>query len=177
MFGKKGVRVSHSPVSNMKLASGGTAPVPEMWDAGVPVGLGTDGPASNNSLDMFDTMKTTALVHKNARWDPTIMNAQRVLDMATLDGARCIGLEKEVGSVEIGKRADIVLVDLRDPNLIPIHRKETVVSDLVYSANGQNVDTTIVDGEPLMINRRFQKLDQDKIGSEVRSSIAQLIPQ
>jgi 5-methylthioadenosine/S-adenosylhomocysteine deaminase len=177
LFGKKGVRVSHSPVSNMKLASGGTAPVPEMWDAGVPVGLGTDGPASNNSLDMFDTMKTTALVHKNARWDPTIMNAQRVLDMATLDGARCIGFEKEVGSVEIGKRADIVLVDLRDPNLIPIHRKETVVSDLVYSANGQNVDTTIVDGEPLMINRRFQKLDQDKIGSEVRSSIAQLIPQ
>src|SRR5205814_8054268 len=95
-------------VSNMKLASGGTAPVPEMWDAGVPVGLGTDGPASNNSLDMFDTMKTTALVHKNARWDPTIMNAQRVLDMATLDGARCIGFEKEVGSVEIGKRADLV---------------------------------------------------------------------
>src|SRR5207302_1221417 len=120
LLGQKGVRVSHSPVSNMKLASG---------------------------------------------------------DMATLDGARCIGLEKEVGSVEIGKRADIVLVDLRDPNLIPIHRKETVVSDLVYSANGQNVDTTIVDGEPLMINRRFQKLDQDKIGSEVRSSIAQLIPQ
>jgi len=97
--------------------------------------------------------------------------------MATLDGARCIGRGKDLGSVEVGKRADLVLVDLRDPNLIPIHRKETVVSDLVYSANGQNVDTTIVDGEPLMINRRFQKLDQDKIGSEVRSSIAQLIPQ
>src|SRR5207253_4304898 len=70
-----------------------------------------------------------------------------------------------------------LLVDLRDPNLIPIHRKETVVSDLVYSANGQNVDTTIVDGEPLMVNRRYLKLDQDKIGEEVRSSIAQLIPQ
>src|SRR2546428_12103845 len=82
LFGKKGVRVSNSPVSNMKLASGGTAPVPEMWDDGVPVGLGTDGPASNNGLDMFDTMKMTALVHKNSRWDPTIMNAQRVLDMA-----------------------------------------------------------------------------------------------
>ena len=177
LFGKRGVRVSHSPVSNMKLASGGTAPIPEMWDAGVPVGLGTDGPASNNSLDMFDTMKMTALVHKNSRWDPTIMNAQRVLDMATLDGARCIGREKDLGSVEVGKRADLVLVDLRDPNLIPIHRKETVVSDLVYSANGQNVDTTIVDGEPLMVNRRYLKLDQDKIGEEVRSSIAQLIPQ
>src|SRR5713101_1138474 len=126
---------------------------------------------------MFDTMKTTALVHKNARWDPTIMNAQRVLDMATLDGARCIGRENELGSVEIGKRADLVLVDLRDPNLIPIHRKETVVSALVYSANGQNVDTTIVDGRPLMVNRKFRRLDQEKIGEQVRSSVTQLIPQ
>ncbi|HYY90688.1 MAG TPA: amidohydrolase, partial [Candidatus Dormibacteraeota bacterium] len=105
LFGKKGVKVAHCPVSNMKLASGGTAPVPEMLDAGVSVGLGTDGAASNNGLDMFDTMKMTALVHKNARWDPTIMNAQSVLDMATLDGARCIGREKDLGSVEIGKRA------------------------------------------------------------------------
>ena len=177
LFGKKGVRVAHCPVSNMKLASGGTAPVPEMWEAGVPVGLGTDGAASNNGLDMFDTMKMTALVHKNSRWDPTIMNAQRVLDMATLDGARCIGREKELGSVEIGKRADLVLLDLRDPNLIPIHRKETVVSDLVYSANGQNVDTTIVDGKLLMVNRRFEKLDQEKISEQVRSSIARLVPQ
>src|SRR5438132_13597655 len=95
---------------------------------------------------MFDTMKMTALVHKNSRWDPTIMNAQRVLDMATLDGARWIGREKELGSVEIGKSADLVLVDLRDRNLMPIHRKETVVSDLVYSENVQNVDTTIRDG-------------------------------
>jgi len=177
LFGKRGVRVSHSPVSNMKLASGGTAPVPEMWDAGVPVGLGTDGPASNNGLDMFDTMKMTALVHKNSRWDPTIMSAQRVLDMATVDGARCIGRERDIGSVEVGKRADLVLLDLRDPNLIPIHRRDTVISDLVYSANGQNVDTTIVDGKPLMVNRKFRKLDPEKIGDEVRSSIARLIPQ
>ena len=177
LFGKRGVRVSHSPVSNMKLASGGTAPVPEMWDAGVPVGLGTDGPASNNGLDMFDTMKMTALVHKNSRWDPTIMNAQRVLDMATIDGARCIGRERDLGSIEVGKQADLVLLDLRDPNLIPIHRSDTVISDLVYSANGQNVDTTIVDGKPLMVNRKFRKLDPEKIGNEVRSSIAQLIPQ
>src|SRR5207302_8927600 len=97
----------------------------------------------------------TAVVRENSRWDPTIMNAQRVLDIATLDGARGIGREKYLGSVEVGKRADLVLVDLRDPTLIPIHRTETVVSDLVYSANGQNVDTTIVDGEPLMVNRRY----------------------
>ena len=176
LFGKKGVRVAHCPVSNMKLASGGTAPVPEMLDARVPVGLGTDGPASNNSLDMFDTMKMTALVHKNSRWDSTIMTAQQVLDLATIGGARCIGREKDLGSIEVGKRADLVLLDLRDPNMIPIHQKETVVSDLVYSANGQNVDTTIVEGKPLMVNRRFTALDPEKIGEEVRSSVARLMP-
>ena len=177
LFGKKGVKVAHCPVSNMKLASGGTAPVPEMLDAGVSVGLGTDGAASNNGLDMFDTMKMAALVHKNARWDPTIMNAQSVLDMATLDGARCIGREKDLGSVEIGKRADLVLLDLRDPNMSPIHRKETVISNLVYSANGQNVDTTIVDGKPLLVDKHFRKLDPNKISEEAGSTVAQLIPQ
>jgi 5-methylthioadenosine/S-adenosylhomocysteine deaminase len=97
--------------------------------------------------------------------------------MATIDGARCIGREKDLGSIELGKRADLVLLDLRDPNMIPIHRRDTVISDLVYSANGQNVDTTIVDGKPLMVNRKFRTLDAEKIGDEVRSSIARLIPQ
>ena len=174
LYGKRGVRVAHCPVSNMKLAGGGTAPVPEMWEAGVAVGLGTDGPASNNGLDMFDTMKMTALTHKNARWDPTIMNAQRVFDMATLDGANCIQRENDLGSIEVGKRADLVLLDLKDPNLIPIHAKETVVSDLVYSANGYNVDTTIVEGLPLMVNRKFVNLDSERIEEGVRSSVSQL---
>jgi 5-methylthioadenosine/S-adenosylhomocysteine deaminase len=177
ILGSKGVRVAHCPVSNMKLASGGTAPIPEMWESGVPVGLGTDGPASNNGLDMFDTMKMAALSQKNARWDPTIMNAQRVLDMATIDGARCIGHRFDLGSVEVGKRADLVLLDLQDPNLVPIHGKETVVSNLVYSANGHNVDTTIVNGKPLMVNREFVGLDPKKINEDVRSSVAELISQ
>ncbi len=176
-FARKGVRVAHCPVSNMKLASGGAAPVPEMWDSGVPVGLGTDGPASNNSLDMFDTMKMAALIHKNWRWDPTVADAQKVLDMATIDGARCIGLEKQIGSVEAGKSADLVLLDLNDPNLIPIHGKETVVSDLVYSANGYNVDTTIVNGKPLMVNREFKNLNREEISLGVQSSVAELITQ
>ncbi len=176
LFGQKGVRVAHCPVSNMKLAGGGVAPIPEMWEAGVPIGLGTDGAASNNSLDMFDTMKTCALVHKAHRWDPTIANAQKVLDMATIDGARCIGKEKEIGSIELGKKADLVLVDARDPNMIPIHGKETVVSDLVYSANGFNVDTTIVDGKLLMLNRRLLTLDPEKIAAGVDVSLSGLIP-
>jgi 5-methylthioadenosine/S-adenosylhomocysteine deaminase len=177
LYGTRGVRVAHCPVSNMKLASGGTAPIPEMWESGVPVGLGTDGPASNNGLDMFDTMKIAALLQKNARWDPTILNAQRVLDMATIDGARCIGHGADLGSVEVGKRADMVLLDLQEPNLIPIHGKETVVSDLVYSANGHNVDTTIVNGKPLMVHREFVGLDPKTIYGDVRSSVAELIPQ
>src|SRR6058998_4167629 len=171
LLGKRGVRVAHCPVSNMKLAGGGVAPLPEMWESGVSVGLGTDGPASNNSLDMFDTMKICALVHKSHRWDPTIANAQRVFDMATIDGAKCLDMEKEIGSVEVGKRADLALLNLKDPNLIPIHAKETVVSDLVYSANGSNVDTTIVDGKVLMHHRKPTLLDPETIEENVSRSI------
>lgn len=175
LLGKRGVRVAHCPVSNMKLAGGGVAPLPEMWESGVSVGLGTDGPASNNSLDMFDTMKICALIHKSYRWDPTIANAQRVFDMATIDGAKCLDMEKEIGSVEVGKRADLALLNLKDSNLIPIHAKETVVSDLVYSANGSNVDTTIVDGKALMLHRKPTLLDPETIAESVSRSVSQLI--
>ncbi len=176
LFGRKGVRVAHCPVSNMKLASGGAAPLPEMWAAGVPVGLGTDGPASNNSLDMFDTMKTCALLHKSQRWDPTIADAQKVLDMATIDGAKCLGLEREIGSIEKAKRADLVLVRLQEPNMMPIHGPKTLVSDLVYSARGSNVDTTIVDGQVLFTGGRPVTLDPDSIQKRISTSVSKLIP-
>ena len=176
LFGKRGVRVAHCPVSNMKLASGGTAPLPEMWEAGIPVGLGTDGPASNNGLDMFDTMKTCALLHKAQRWDPTVANAQKVLDMATIDGARCLGMERELGSIESGKRADLALVRLDVPNMIPIHGEKTLVSDLVYSARGQNVDTTIVDGNLLVSGGKFVTLDFDKIRKGAEAAASKLVP-
>jgi 5-methylthioadenosine/S-adenosylhomocysteine deaminase len=163
LLAKAGVSVAHCPVSNMKLASGGVAPLPEMFEAGIAVGLGTDGAASNNSLDMFETMKVCALLHKAHRWDPTILNAPKVLDLATIDGARALGIEDEVGSIEAGKKADIILLDGKMPNLNPVHGKETIVSDLVYSASAANVNTTIVDGKVLMQNRQLQTMKLEQI--------------
>jgi 5-methylthioadenosine/S-adenosylhomocysteine deaminase len=162
LMAKSGVSVTHCPVSNMKLASGGVAPLPEMFDAGIAVSLGTDGAASNNTLNMFETMKVCALLHKAHRWDPTVLNAQKVLDLATIEGARALGMEREIGSIEAGKKADIILLDANQPNLNPIYGPETVVSDLVYSASSGNVDTTIVDGKVLMENRQLKSLDLAK---------------
>ena len=175
LLAKAGVSVAHCPVSNMKLASGGVAPLPEMFESGIAVGLGTDGAASNNSLDMFDTMKMCALIHKAYRWDPTILNAQRVLDLATIEGARAARVEDELGSLEVGKRADIILVDCDTPNMRPIHGVDTVVSDLVYSASSGNVDTTIVDGKILMLNREMQTLDLHGIISATQERIDKLL--
>ncbi len=175
LLAKAGVSVAHCPVSNMKLASGGVAPLPEMFESGIAVGLGTDGAASNNGLDMFDTMKMCALIHKSYRWDPTILNAQRVLDLATIDGARAARVEDELGSLEVGKRADIILVDCDTPNMRPIHGVGTVVSDLVYSASSGNVDTTIVDGKIQMINREMQTLDLHGIISATQERIDKLL--
>jgi 5-methylthioadenosine/S-adenosylhomocysteine deaminase len=162
LLAKSGVNVTHCPVSNMKLASGGVAPLPEMFDAGIAVSLGTDGAASNNTLDMFETMKVCALLHKAHRWDPTVLNAQKVLDLATIEGARALGMEREIGSIEVGKRADIILLDANLPNMSPIYGPDTVVSDLVYSASSGNVSTTIVDGKVLMENRQLKTVDLDK---------------
>ncbi|HUK28193.1 MAG TPA: amidohydrolase [Candidatus Acidoferrales bacterium] len=162
LMAKAGASVTHCPVSNMKLASGGVAPLPEMFDAGIAVSLGTDGAASNNTLDMFETMKVCALLHKAHRWDPTVLNAQKTLDLATIDGARALGMEPEIGSIEVGKRADIILLNLNRPNMTPIYGPETVVSDIVYSAASGNVDTTIVDGNLLMQDRQLKTVDLGK---------------
>ncbi len=150
-----GVKVSHNPESNMKLASG-IAPVPAMIDAGVCVGLGTDGPASNNNLDMFMEMDTAAKIHKVNLLDPTAMSARTVLKMATRDAARALGLDRETGSLEVGKKADIVIVDIKKPHMTPLY---DVFSQLVYSASGSDVDTVLINGRIVVENRRLLAFD------------------
>jgi len=143
----------------MKIATGGYAPVPEMLEAQIPVGLGTDGAASNNTLDMIETMKVCALIHKNHRWDPTILPAQTVLDCATVTGAACLGVQDTLGSIEEGKTADLIIIDMKKPHLTPLHDP---VSHLVYAVRSPDVCTTIVNGKPLMLNREFLTIDYEK---------------
>ena len=175
LFRKHGVKVSHCPVSNMKLGDGGVAPLPEMFEAGVPVSLGTDSASSNNCLDMFETMKVCSLLHKAQRWDPTILPAQKILDLATLGGAETLQIAGRVGSISEGKAADVIALDLEAPNMMPIHGKETVVSDLVYSAKGMNVSMTIVDGQLLMAEGKFLTLDEHEVYRNAQEAAMKLV--
>ncbi len=153
------VRVSHNPCSNMYLASG-VAPIPEMLAAGITVGLGSDGPASSNNHSLFQAMKMAALVQKGVHRDPTIMTAEKVLEMATIDGARAIGLEHLIGSIEVGKKADIVIVGTDHPAMTPVHHP---VSSLVYSALGHEVTDVFVDGEPLLREGKFTRINEREV--------------
>jgi 5-methylthioadenosine/S-adenosylhomocysteine deaminase len=166
-----GASVSHCPVSNMKIATGGYAPIPELLEASVPVSLGTDGAASNNTLDMFETMKFCSLIQKNHRWDPIVLPAQTVFDLATLGGATCLGVEHMLGSVEEGKTADLIMIDLQKPHLTPLHDP---VSHLVYAVRGTDVCTTIVNGKPLMLNHEFLTIDIEKTMQQASSSAQEL---
>jgi len=168
---KRGVKPVHNPVSNMKTASG-VAPVPEMLEAGIPVALGTDGAASNNSLDMFNEMKFAALLSKVHKLDPTVVPAQAVLEIATINGAIALGLQDGIGSLEVGKKADIVLVDMKKPHLAPLHN---VISHLVYSAVGSDVDTVIVDGKVLMQEHKVLTLDEDEVLEDVQKASDDLL--
>lgn len=157
---RAGAKVSHNPVSNMKLATGGACPVPEFLEAGAAVGLGTDGAASNNTLDMFETMKFAALLHKHLRWDARLLPAQTVLDLATRGGARTLRLDAQIGSIEVGKRADLILVDLDRPHLHPLHDP---VSQIVYAGKGSDVHATIVDGKVLKLGDEFRTLKPSSV--------------
>ena len=149
------VKVSHNPCSNMYLASG-LPPIPEMLMAGLTVGLGADGPASSNNHNLFQAMKFAALMQKGFHRDATIMTAEKVLEMATIDGARAVGLEHMIGSIEVGKKADIAVVDCGDPFMNPIHNP---VSALVYSALGHEVKTVLIDGRIVLHDRVMSHLD------------------
>jgi 5-methylthioadenosine/S-adenosylhomocysteine deaminase len=151
-----GAAVAHCPVSNLKLATGGVAPVPELHAAGAKVGLGTDGAASNNVLDLFQTMKFAALVQKQHRWDPTVLPAQRVLDMATRDGADALH-RPDLGRLTPGATADLILVDFRRPHLVPVH---DAISHLVYAAGGADVSAMVVHGKVLMAEGSVETMDQ-----------------
>ena len=158
LIAEKRVGVAHNAVSNMKLASG-VAPIPELLDAGAIVSIGTDGPASNNTLDMFREMRIVALLHKVNRLNPTVLPATDVLKMATINGARALEL-KNVGEIKIGYKADLILVNLNRASLTPAHNP---ISLLVYSADGYSVDTMLVDGNLVMENGKIQTLDEEKI--------------
>jgi 5-methylthioadenosine/S-adenosylhomocysteine deaminase len=170
-----GVGIAHCPQSNMKLASG-TAPVREMLAESMRLGLGTDGAASNNDLDMFEEMLSAAFLAKHASRDPTVAPAPAVLDMATLGGARALGMEDRIGSLEPGKRADLVVVGLDEPRLHPLY---DAVSHLVYVAKGADVRHVVVEGRVIMRDRRVLTLDEkavvaeaDRLRDQVRRSVA-----
>ena len=161
-MGKSGMSISSCPVSNMKLATGGVAPIPEFIEAGVNVSFGTDGNTTNNTLDMFGEMKSLALLQKSSRWDPVICNAQQVLDFATIKGAKAVGMQDKIGSIEPGKYADLIILDGKAPNMRPL-LPENMIANIVYSGNGLNTKTVFCQGDMVMQDGNILTLDKDAI--------------
>lgn len=168
---QRGVGVAHNPQSNMKLASG-VAPVPEMLKAGLAVGIGTDGAASNNDLNMFEEMDTTAKLHKLNSKNPTVVSAREALEMATIGGAKAIHMEKEIGSLEKGKRADVVVINLESSHQQPIYN---LFSSLVYSTKGSDVETSIINGKVVMLKGKMLTLNELEIKQQVEKYRKQIV--
>ncbi len=169
LLARNRVGIAHCPSSNLKLASGGVAPVVELRAAGAVVGLGTDSVASNNSLSMFREMQLAGLVQKNQRWDASVLPAQELLDMATIDGARLLGRGAELGSLEVGKRADFSLVRLDHPSLLPA-RPEAIVSHLAYSASDEAVDSVFVEGAAVVRGRTLVRGDWNALRTKAENA-------
>lgn len=159
ILARRRVAAIHNPTSNMKISSG-FAPVPQMLDAGVALGLGTDGAASNNDLDMWEEIRLAALLHKGYLLDPKVMPAQTVLTLATRGGAEAIGLGDTVGELSVGKRADLIQISLDASHLVPLY---DITSHLVYAVDAQDVQTVIVDGQILMLDRTVLSLDEKQV--------------
>jgi 5-methylthioadenosine/S-adenosylhomocysteine deaminase len=160
-----GVGVVHNPQSNMKLASG-VAPVPQMLAADLALGLGTDGAASNNDLNMWEEMDTAAKLHKVVSGDPKVVSAREAFELATVRGARALHMEREIGSIEAGKRADLVIVDLDDLNQTPLYN---IYSQLVYATKADDVRSVIIEGRVVMRDRRLLTLDEEAIKTRARA--------
>lgn len=160
---RRGVSVATNPVSNLKLANG-IAPVARLLKAGINVCIGTDGPASNNSLNMTREMNYAALLQKGVTGDPEIVNAETAFRMATRNGAAALGLGKSTGEIAVGKRADLTIIDLNKPCMLP---QNSALAALVYSANGSETETVIVDGKILYDKRNFLTIDADRVIFEV----------
>ena len=165
ILARRKVGVSHNPESNMKLASG-TAPVLAMRAAGIHVGLGTDGAASNNDLDMFEAMRQTAFLYKLQTRDPRAMPARTALELATIEGARALGLDGQIGSLEPAKRADVIIVSMSGARQTPMYDP---LSHLVYVTRGDDVQTTIVNGRILMRDRKVLTLNEADVLTEARA--------
>jgi 5-methylthioadenosine/S-adenosylhomocysteine deaminase len=161
---RRDVGIAHCPQSNMKLSSG-TAPIPQMLKAGIRLGLGTDAAASNNDLDLWEEIDTAAKLHKLIANDPTVVSASQAFEMATVGGARSLHMEKDIGSLEPGKRADLIIIDLDAPHLTPMYN---IYTHLVYSTKSSDVTDTIVNGRVLMRNRRLLSLDEAAITAAAR---------
>ena len=170
IIAKQNAKISHNPESNMKLAAG-IAPVPRCLEAGITVGLGTDGCASNNNLDLFQEMDTAAKLHKVVSHDPTVMDAKSVIIMATIASAKAIGLDNETGSIEVGKQADLIIINTDKPHLTPLYNP---VSHIVYAASGSDVRDVLVAGEFLVRNQKLLTLDINNILERV-TEISKLI--
>jgi 5-methylthioadenosine/S-adenosylhomocysteine deaminase len=160
-----GTGVVHNPRSNLKLGSG-IAPVPDMLRAGIRVALGTDGAASNNELDLFSEIQMAALIHKGVRLDPLAVPAAAALEMATIGGARALRLDRLIGSLEVGKRADLVVIDLDEDSLVPLYDP---VSHLAYAVEAADVRTVLVDGRVVFENGRLTTADEREIRRQVRA--------
>lgn len=161
------VKISHNPCATLYVGCG-IPPIPEMLAAGLTIGIGTDGPASNNNQNLFQVMKFTALVPKGVAEDSTVITAEKVLEMATIDGARAVGLEAEIGSIEVGKKADITIMDLQSGlSTTPLHR---IPSAIVYSALGHEVTDVLVDGDFVIRERQHTRLDIAQIRDQAQKA-------
>jgi len=161
------ISISHCPVSNLKLGCG-IAKIKYMQEVGINVTLGTDGQGSGSNLDLFETMKYTALLQKGVTEDPRNLRAYDVLKMATINGAKALGLDNKIGTIEEGKLADIIIIDINDVKIKPVN---DLISQIVYNVKGNNVETTIVNGKILMENYKLNNIEEQFIYNECEQII------